>query len=125
MNIQPMDKRPLFLQIADGIEDAILLGAYPEETQIPSTTETSITYNINPATARKGFGLLMDQGIIYKQRGVGMFVAEGAVEQIRAKRRDQFFDSFVMRLTEEAKQLGLTLEETVKLIEMGYQNGKN
>lgn len=112
--------RSLFVQIAEGIEDAILLGAYPEESQIPSTTEISVTYKINPATALKGINLLVDQKIIYKKRGVGMFVSAGATMRLRDKRKGEFFDNFVAPLTEESKRLGLTAEETCALIEKGY-----
>ena len=90
MKIDFDDERPIFLQIAENIEDAILSGAFPEETQIPSTTEISVTYKINPATALKGMNMLVDTGIIYKKRGVGMFVSEGAANRLMEKRKDQF-----------------------------------
>ena len=102
------DEKPVFLQIAEGMEDAILTGVFQEESQIPSTTELSVTYKINPATALKGINLLVDAGIVYKKRGVGMFVAEGAVRKLRQKRKDQFYENFVSRLVEEAKKLEIT-----------------
>lgn len=114
------DEKPVFLQIAEGIEDAILTGVFQEENQIPSTTEISVTYKINPATALKGINLLVDAGIVYKKRGVGMFVAEGAVRKLKQKRKDQFYENFVSRLVEEAKKLEITDVEIISMIERGF-----
>lgn len=114
------DEKTVFLQIAEGIEDAILTGVFQEESQIPSTTEISVTYKINPATALKGINLLVDAGIVYKKRGVGMFVAEGAVRKLRQKRKDQFYENFVSRLVEEAKKLEITDVEIISMIERGF-----
>lgn len=114
------DEKPVFLQIAEGMEDAILTGVFQEESQIPSTTELSVTYKINPATALKGINLLVDAGIVYKKRGVGMFVAEGAVRKLRQKRKDQFYENFVGRLVEEAKKLEITDVEIISMIERGF-----
>lgn len=114
------DEKPVFLQIAEGMEDAILTGVFQEESQIPSTTELSVTYKINPATALKGINLLVDAGIVYKKRGVGMFVAEGAVRKLRQKRKDQFYENFVSRLVEEAKKLEITDVEIISVIERGF-----
>lgn len=71
------DERPIFIQIAEGIEDAILSGAFKEESQIPSITELSVNYRINPATALKGINLLVDEGIIYKKRGLECLLHKG------------------------------------------------
>ena len=114
------DEKPVFLQIAEGMEDAILTGVFQEESQIPSTTELSVTYKINPATALKGINLLVDAGIVYKKRGVGMFVAEGAVRKLRQKRKDKFYENFVSRLVEEAKKLEITDMEIISMIERGF-----
>lgn len=114
------DEKPVFLQIAEGMEDAILTGVFQEESQIPSTTELSVTYKINPATALKGINLLVDAGIVYKKRGVGMFVAEGAVRKLKQKRKDQFYENFVSRLVEEAKKLEITDVEIISMIERGF-----
>ena len=114
------DERPIFLQIADQMEDGILSGAFPEETQIPSTTEISVNYKINPATALKGINLLVDGGIVYKKRGLGMFVNTGAVKTIREKRKEEFFENYITKLAGEARKLGLTQEEIVSMIERGF-----
>ena len=120
MKIEFEDERPIFVQIAEQIEDGILSGAFPEESQIPSTTEISVNYRINPATALKGINLLVDSGIVYKKRGVGMFVSEGAVEVIREKRKEEFFDRYIIRLAEEARKLSLTKKDVEDMIERGF-----
>lgn len=120
MKINFEDERPIFLQIAEQIEDGILSGVFPEETQIPSTTEISINYKINPATALKGMNLLVDSGILYKKRGLGMFVNTGSVKILRGKRKELFFENYMIKLTGEAKKIGLTQEEIMIMIERGF-----
>lgn len=112
--------KPIFLQIAEGIEDGILTGAFPEGTQIPSITEFSVNYKINPATALKGINLLVDENIIFKKRGVGMFVSNGAVQQLRQKRQEQFYTNYISSLIEEAKRLGITSDDIIAMIERGF-----
>ena len=125
MNINPGQDKPIFIQIAEGIEDGILTGAFPEESQIPSITEFSVNYKINPATALKGINLLVDENIIYKKRGLGMFVKTGAVEKIRAKRKNQFYDQYIAALISEANKLQMTKEQIIQLIERGYEDGRD
>lgn len=113
-------EKPIFLQIAEGIEDGILNGAFPEGSQIPSITEFSVNYKINPATALKGINLLVDENIIFKKRGVGMFVSNGAVQKLRQKRQDQFYTNYISSLIEEAKRLGITSDDIIAMIERGF-----
>ena len=87
LNIEFNDERPIFVQIAEQLEDGILSGAFPEETQLPSTTEISVTYKLNPATALKGINLLVESGVVYKKRGLGMFVTEGAARCWQEEKR--------------------------------------
>ena len=113
-------EKTIFHQIADWLEDSILSGAFPEESQIPSTTEISVLYKINPATALKGINLLVDEGAVYKKRGVGMFVATGAVEKLRAKRKESFYEHFIASMVSEAIRLGIGREELGSLIDRGF-----
>jgi GntR family transcriptional regulator len=110
------DARPLFVQIAEQIENDILSGHLAEETQVPSTNEFAAFLRINPATAGKGVNLLVDDGILYKKRGIGMFVAEGAKTRIAASRRDRFATEYVTPLIEEAAKLGISTADLVALI---------
>lgn len=112
--------RPIFQQIAETIEDGILTGSFDEEKQVPSITEFSVMYKINPATANKGINLLVDEGILYKKRGVGMFVSTGAVMKLKEKRQTQFFDNYIIRLIKEAKKLNISSVDIIAMIERGY-----
>lgn len=108
------------MQIAAQLEDAVFTGIYGEETKVPSTNELSALLNINPHTVLKGMNLLVDEGIIYKKRGLGMFVREGAVEKIRGKRKEQFYGQYVAALILEAQKLSMTKEQVIEMIERGY-----
>ena len=110
------DSRPIFTQIAEQIENDIIAGGLAEEAQVPSTNEFAAFYRINPATALKGVSLLVDNGILYKKRGIGMFVATGARDLLVAKRRDQFRSDFVQPLVTEARKLGITPGELTDMI---------
>ena len=121
MQLSFEDERPIFLQVADQIQDGILSGAFPEETQIPSTTEISLNYKINPATALRGINLLVESGIVYKKRGLGMFVTEGAVRTVREKRKNEFYHNYVVKVITEAKKLELQRDEIIAMIERGYE----
>lgn len=111
--------KSIYLQIAESIENGIIKGNIEEETQIPSTNQMAVIYKINPATAGKGINILVDQGILYKRRGIGMFVATGARETIKEERKGQFFEKYIMTLLNEAKNLGIGIDELIEMIEKG------
>ena len=117
-------EKPIFLQIAETLEDAILSGALPEEGQLPSITELSVQYTINPATALKGINLLVDQGAAYKKRGVGMFVAKGARALLQKKRQGEFSSRFVEALVAEARRLGITRQELLDMVALEFENAE-
>jgi GntR family transcriptional regulator len=108
--------RALFLQIAESVEDSIVDGSLGEESRAPSTNELAAFYRINPATAAKGVNMLVDKGVIYKRRGIGMFVAPGARDLLLAERRTAFADRFVEPLLGEARKLGLSPDDLTELI---------
>jgi len=120
--LQISDDKPIFLQIYEGIEEAIAGGAFPEKTQIPSTTEFSVTYRINPATVLKGVTMLVEEGLVYKKRGVGMFVASGAREKVLEKRRTRFYERYISEMLAEAKRLGISKDALSEMIGKGYGN---
>ncbi len=125
MNINPNIEKPIFIQIAEQLEDSIFTGVYLEETKIPSTNQISALLNINPHTVLKGMNMLVDEEIIYKKRGLGMFVKEGAVKRIRSKRQGQFYEQYIATLIEEASKLQMTKDEIISLIERGYKHERN
>lgn len=100
------DIEPLFIQIAQWLENKIVTGQLGEGEQIPSTTELSHSLKINPATVRKGVNILVEKGLVYKKRGMGMFVAENANENVRDDRRVKFYDDFVSSTAERSGQTG-------------------
>ena len=122
MNINTGIDKPIFQQIKEGIEDAILSGAFPEGTQIPAITEFSVKYQINPATALKGINLLVEDNIVFKKRGVGMFVNQGAVNKLMENRKNDFFEKYVSSLVDEAKRLNISADDIKAMIERGYNN---
>jgi len=113
---------PIFIQIAEQLEDAILSGALNEDMQAPSTTEISVGFKINPATALKGITKLTEDGILYKKRGLGMFVSKGAREMILKKRKQQFLEKYVVPLISEAKKLSISTEEINEMIKRGLKH---
>ncbi|MCI6884523.1 GntR family transcriptional regulator [bacterium] len=110
------DQSLIYQQIAQLIEDGILNGEYPEESQVPSTNELARVFGINPATAGKGVNRLVDSGLLYKRRGIGMFVAPGAAEALRRKRREVFMKDEIKSLLREARRLGLSKAELLALL---------
>ena len=108
--------KALFIQIAEQIEDSILDGSLAEESKAPSTNELAAFYRINPATAAKGVTMLTDKGVLYKQRGIGMFVATGARELLLGERRSVFADRYIDPLLAEARARGLGPEDRAALL---------
>ena len=116
-------EKSIYLQIKEMIEQNILRDILLEEERVPSTNELAKLYAINPATAAKGVNLLVDEGILYKKRGIGMFVAAGAKEAIRKKRREHFFENYVKGMLTEAANLGISKEELIEMI--AWEQGGN
>ena len=108
---------PIFRQVAAEIENAIVDGSLPEETQAPSSNELAAFHRINPATAAKGLNQLVADGVLYKRRGVGMFVATGAREQLLKRRRSEFADQYLRPLMAEAHKLGISTQEIATMID--------
>ena len=107
---------PIFAQIAGLLSDEIAEGTLPEGERVPSTNELAAYYRINPATAAKGISVLIDDGLLEKRRGIGMFVAAGARTRLLAERRKQFAERYVKPLVAEASRLGIEGDELVALI---------
>ncbi|WP_062380074.1 GntR family transcriptional regulator [Demequina pelophila] len=110
------DERPIFLQIAQLLEDQILDGSSPEGAQVPSINELAAFHRINPATALKGVNRLVDAGVLIKRRGVGMFVADGARDRLVAQRQEAFSAQYVRPLIAEAARLGIDADRLRDMI---------
>lgn len=116
MNEILTQEKSIYLQISEMIETDILRGILLEEERVPSTNELARAYTINPATAAKGINILVEEGVLYKKRGIGMFVATGAKENIQQRRRRTFYDNFITKLIREAESIGLNREEIIQMI---------
>ena len=121
MNEILTQEKSIYLQIAEMIETDILRDILLEEERVPSTNELAKLYAINPATAAKGVNILVDEGVLYKKRGIGMFVSAGAKEAILSQRKNEFYDNYVKKLLEEAASIGLGKEEVIQLIKSGNE----
>ena len=119
------EEKPIFLQIAEMLKDAILNGSYSEESQIPSITEFSVAYKINPATALKGVNILVDEGLLYKKRGLGMFVSEGARERLALQRKEDFYMKYIKPMVKEAGNLRIEKNELMTMTERGIEENAN
>ena len=115
--------KSIYVQIAENIENEILIGNLKEEDQAPSTNQFAKVYQINPATAGKGLNILVDEEILYKKRGIGMFVAQGARKKIIKKRQSSFFKEILPEIILEASRLEISVEEIVEFIEE-YKGGE-
>ena len=116
------EDEPIFIQISKAIEDEILTDSIKEDEQVPSTTELSRLYNINPATVLKGMNILVDKNILYKKRGLGMFVNRGAKNTIKLLRKVSFKNKFIKNLIEEANKLDIDKDELLEMIKQ-YKGG--
>jgi GntR family transcriptional regulator len=116
--------KSIYIQIAEVIENEILLGNLKEGEQAPSTNQFAKVYRINPATAGKGLNILVEEEILFKKRGLGMFVAEGARSKILKKRQEGFFKERIPELIREAERLELSIDEVTKVIEKYGREGK-
>ena len=108
--------KPIFLQVRELIEDQIVNDQLKEGDQAPSTNQLVSFYKINHATVSKGINQLVEEGILYKKRGIGMFVAEGAKQKLVGQRKEAFVDNYVRSLVQEAEKLGITQDEIIELI---------
>ena len=119
------DRSPIYRQIAGRIEDEVLSGALAGDEQVMSTNKYAAFHRINPATVNKAFQQLVDDGILYKRRGIGMFVSPQARQTLRARRRKSFFTDVVDPMVAEARAIGIDLSELVERInELAREEGR-
>jgi GntR family transcriptional regulator len=95
------------------VKAEVVSGTLDGDQQVMSTNQYAAFYRINPATAAKGFAQLVDDGVLYKKRGIGMFVAPNARDLLRTGRRDSFFADVVDPMIREAKAIGIPLKDVL------------
>ncbi len=111
------DRSPIYRQIAERIKADVMSEVLKGDEQVMSTNQYAVYYRINPATAAKAFQQLVEEGVLYKKRGIGMFVSPDARDQLRARRRESFFTDVVDPMVTEAKAAGIPLREVIRRIE--------
>lgn len=116
MNEYLTQEKSIYIQISEMIENDILRNALIEEERVPSTNELARLYAINPATASKGINILVEKNILFKKRGIGMFVSSGAKERIMNERKKEFYDNYVKKLVNEANSIGISKNEIIEMI---------
>jgi len=121
MHIEFDSQTPIYLQIADMIREAILAGDIPEEEAIPSVRQISVEQNLNPQTVLNATQELINDGLIEKRRGLGMFVKKGARKQLRMEQTKEFKQHTLPELIQQAKMVGIAKEELLERIEELYE----
>lgn len=110
------DSKPIYVQIAEWLETEILNGHFTSNDKVYSQYQLAEMYNINPATAAKGLNLLVEENILFKKRGLGMFVTENAQELIIEKRKTRILTRLVKDVVREARQLKISDEKLLEII---------
>lgn len=108
MEIHGDSMSPIYVRIAQWLEDCIISGSLKDDERVYSQYQLAEMFNINPATAAKGLSILADENTVYKKRGLGMFVSPNAKEMIIEKRRGESFYQMARQLVAEAKKLGIS-----------------
>lgn len=116
--------KPIYIQIAEWIEAEIIDGSLEPDAKVYSQYQLAEIFNINPATAGKGLTLLLDAEILYKRRGLGTFVALGALEKLRTKRKDETLRQLIINLLNEAELLDIDNQQLLSMIEDERLNKK-
>ncbi len=110
------EDKPIYIQVREQIEDQIINRQLKTDDQAPSTNQLVNFYKINHATVSKGINQLVEEEILYKKRGIGMFIAEGARDKLIEKRRESFVDDYIVTLVQEADKLEITDEDILTYI---------
>jgi GntR family transcriptional regulator len=116
VNFNTDSMKPIYIQISEWLENQILNDSIAEDEKMYSQYQLAEMYNINPATAGKGLTILLNQNILYKKRGLGMFVSPQAKELIFKKRKNETLRRLVLELITEANRLNLSEDELFQLI---------
>ncbi|MBW6515433.1 MAG: GntR family transcriptional regulator [Candidatus Cloacimonetes bacterium] len=115
------DQMPIYIQMRQEIEKAIIKGLIKEDEMIPSTRMLSQTYQINQKTAVNALSDLINEQILYKRRGIGIFVSPGSRKKLRERKKKEFREEDLISIIMTGKELGIKKEEILKTIETIYQ----
>lgn len=123
LELDPEGLKPIYIQITEWLENEILSGRIKSDERIYSQYQLAEIFNINPATAARGLKILADEGMLYKKRGLGMFLSPGAVEKIRHKRINLTLKKMVEALVVEARRLKVDQDELFDMIRKSREQG--
>ena len=115
MDAQWNDSQPIYRQLRDRVVAMILEGLLQEGDPLPSVRTVAADFRLNPLTVLKGYQQLVDEQLVEKRRGLGMFVAQGARAALRKDERQKFLEQEWPRVHATIQRLGLTLEELAKV----------
>lgn len=107
------NNQPIFRQLSEKISKQIIQGIWQEEQALPSIRTVAADLKINHLTVMKGYQLLVDEGLVEKRRGQGMFVLKGAVNKLKEKQKSAFFDQQIPMIAATLKQMDMSLEEFI------------
>ena len=124
MTVNADDVKPIYLQVSEWLENEILSGKIKPDDKVYSQYQLAEMFNINPATAAKGLNLLATEDILYKKRGLGMFVRADAKEKIAAKRKNSTLKRLVLEIVRETKRLNIHEEELMDMIRTAFHDSK-
>ena len=114
MSTQWDDNQPIYWQLRERTVAAILDGALLEGQPLPSVRQVAVDFQVNPLTVSKAYQSLVDDELVEKKRGVGMFVCEGARSKLLSSERERYLSEEWPRQAEKIRQLGLSVEELVQ-----------
>ena len=122
MAVQWKDDRPIYLQLKDQVLTMIMDGVLAEGEALPSVRKVSVEYQINPITASKAYAELVDEGVVEKRRGLGMFILDGARKNLLAAEQKSFLEVEWPKIIEQISRLGLDANELLKSIPQNNNN---
>ncbi len=117
------DSLPIYLQIKEEIENAIITNSLKEEEAIPSIRTLAQQYRLNPQTIANAVSELMTEGVIFKKRGIGMFVEKGAQAKLRKKKNQKFHSDDLLKVIQKSRSLGISKNELIATIDTLYNEG--
>ena len=117
------DSQPIYWQLKERTVAMILDGTLAEGEPLPSVRNVASEFQLNPITVSKSYQALVDEGLVEKRRGLGMFVCEGARHKLIASERAKFLNEEWPAMLARVEQLGLSIEEL--LAKPSHREGKN
>ena len=123
MDFNVQSTTPIYIQIAEWLENEIIADRLLPEGKVYSQYQLAEIFNINPATAGKGLTILVENNILYKRRGLGMFVVSDAKERILVTRRNETLTKMAKEIVQEAKRLAVKDEDLIALIQHIQREG--